>query len=71
MMKHLLCVLLVCLLIPAAFAETVCPVCGENSAECLTDECGAVYCSGTLVSYPADCEETQYTVRAGTRIIGE
>lgn len=70
-MKKLLCILLVCLLIPAAYAETVCPICGGNAAECLTDEWGAVYCMGTLVSYPEDCEEKRYAVREGTRMIGE
>ncbi len=70
-MKKWLCLLLIGLLIPAAFAESVCPICGGNSGECLIDEYGAIYCSGTLISYPEDCEEKQYAVREGTRIIGE
>ena len=52
-------------------AEEACPLCGDTSEVCLTDECGAVYCSGTLVSYPAEQTVTSYTVRAGTSVIGE
>lgn len=69
MKKWLLFFLLV--IVPAALAETVCPVCGGVSDLCLTDEVGAVYCSGTLVSYPIEQDLTSYTVRAGTSVIGE
>ena len=53
MMKKMLCLLM--LLLPVmAFAEEACPLCGGTSEQCLTDEYGAVYCSGTLVSYPIE-----------------
>ena len=69
-MKKWLCLLI--LLLPlTAFAEEACPVCGGTSDQCLTDEVGAVYCSGTLVSYPIEQDLTSYNVREGTRIIGE
>ena len=70
MMKKMLWLLI--LLLPVmAFAEEPCSLCGGTSDLCLTDEAGAVYCSGTLVSYPEDATATAYTVRAGTTIIGE
>lgn len=69
-MKKMLCLLL--LLLPVmALAEEACPLCGGASDQCLTDEYGAVYCAGTLVSYPEDQTAKHYTVREGTRIIGE
>lgn len=69
-MKKMLCLLM--LLLPVmAFAEEACPLCGSASEQCLTDEIGAVYCSGTLVSYPEDATYASYTVREGTHIIGE
>lgn len=54
-----------------ALAEEPCPRCGGTSDLCLTDEIGALYCSGTLVLYPEDATATSYTVREGTTIIGE
>lgn len=69
-MKKWLC-LLIMLLPVAAFAEDVCPLCGGTSDLCLMDEYGAVYCSGTLVSYPEEADVASYTVREGTQIIGE
>ena len=70
MMTKLLWLLL--LLLPVmAFAEDACPLCGGVSDLCLTDEVGAVYCSGTLVSYPDEHTAESYTVREGTSIIGE
>lgn len=69
-MKKWLCLLI--LLLPlTAFAEDACPLCGGTSELCLTDEFGVVYCSGTLVSYPEKATDTSYTVREGTKIIGE
>lgn len=69
-MKRMLWLLL--LLLPVmAFAEEVCPLCGGMSGLCLTDEAGAVYCSGMLVSYPAERTATCYDVREGTVMIGE
>ena len=69
-MKKMLWLLL--LLLPVlSCAEETCPLCGEISEVCLTDEAGAVYCSGTLVSYPIEQNLTSYTVREGTRMIGE
>ena len=69
-MKKMLWLLL--FLLPAmAFAEDTCPLCGGTSDQCLTDEVGVVYCSGTLVSYPIEQNLTRYTVREGTRVIGE
>lgn len=54
-MKKLLSILCVMLMIaPAAVAEETCSICGGTSDQCLTDEYGAVYCSGTLVSYPVE-----------------
>lgn len=72
MMKKLLMPLVLLLVLTCAAAEG-CGVCGGDSPDCLTDEYGAVYCSGTLVSYPMEIEQTaaHYTVREGTRIIGE
>ncbi|MBR3763834.1 MAG: leucine-rich repeat domain-containing protein [Clostridia bacterium] len=64
-------VLLFLLLPVMALAEAACPLCGGASELCLTDEIGAVYCSGTLVHYPEEAVITSYTVRAGTAIIGE
>lgn len=69
-MKKML-LLLVLFLPLTALAEAPCPLCGSASDLCLTDEYGAVYCSGTLVSYPEDQTATSYTVREGTTIIGE
>ena len=71
-MRRLLTVLalLLCLM-GAAAAEGNCPLCGGTSALCLTDAYGAVYCSGTLVSYPDDQTAACYAVREGTSIIGE
>ena len=63
--------LLILLLPMMALSEEACPLCGGTSELCLTDEVGAVYCSGTLVSYPMEQTATSYTVREGTRIIGE
>lgn len=71
-MKKLLSILCAMLLfVSAGMAEETCSICGGVSDLCLTDEVGAVYCSGTLVSYPIDQDLTSYTVREGTRIIGE
>ena len=72
-MKKLLSILcMLLMLMPVtALAEDACPLCGGTSDQCLTDEVGAVYCSGTLVSYPIEQDLTSYTVREGTRIIGE
>ena len=71
-MKKMLSMLCVVLRIAsAAVAEETCAICGGTSDQCLTDEVGAVYCSGTLVSYPIEQNLTSYTVREGTRIIGE
>lgn len=61
--------LLLC--VTSVAAAERCTVCGGGSELCVTDEYGAVYCSGTLVSYPADAAATSYTVREGTTIIGE
>lgn len=70
MMKKILW-LLVFLLPVLDFAEDVCPLCGGTSDQCLTDDIGAVYCSGTLVSYPAEQTVSFYDVREGTVMIGE
>ena len=70
-MKKLLLVLLLVFLPQTCMAEEVCSICGGTSDQCRTDEVGAVYCSGTLVSYPIEQNLTSYTVREGTRIIGE
>lgn len=70
-MKKLLGILCALLLPLLALAEESCPLCGGTSDQCLTDEYGAVYCSGTLISYPIEQELTSYAVREGTRIIGE
>ena len=70
-MKKLLLVLLAVFLPMVCMAEDACSICGGTSELCLTDEVGAVYCSGTLVSYPIEQDLTSYTVRDGTRIIGE
>lgn len=70
-MKKLLMLLLVLFLPLTALAEEPCPLCGSTSDLCLTDEVGAVYCSGTLVSYPEEATAASYTVREGTTIIGE
>lgn len=70
-MKKWLILLLVVLLPVTALAEDACDICGGTSDQCLTDEVGVVYCSGTLVSYPIDQDLTSYTVREGTRVIGE
>jgi len=72
MMKKLLIAFALLLSLTCAAAEG-CSVCGGDSPDCLTDEYGAVYCSGMLVSYPMESEQTaaHYTVREGTRIIGE
>lgn len=59
------------LLLPVMAQAEDCPHCGGTSDRCLTDEVGAVYCSGTLVSYPAEQTTSSYTVLAGTRVIGE
>ena len=69
-MKNMLWLLL--LLLPVlVFAEEACPLCSGTSELCLTDEVGAVYCAGTLVSYSESECKTSYTVRSGTSIIGE
>lgn len=70
-MRKLMCLLCMLLMVQPALAEDACPLCGRTSELCLTDEVGAVYCSGTLVSYPMEQTATSYTVREGTRIIGE
>lgn len=72
-MKKLLSILFMLLrLMPVtALAEDACPLCGGTSDQCLTDEVGAVYCSGTLVGYPESERTTSYTVRSGTGTIGE
>ena len=71
-MKKMLICLAVLLCLPLiALAEEPCPCCGGFSDLCVTDEIGAVYCSGTMVSYPADATITSYTVREGTTTIGE
>lgn len=70
MMKKILW-LLIFLLPVMAFAEEACSVCGGTSDQCLTDDIGAVYCSGTLVSYPAEQTVSFYDVREGTVMIGE
>ncbi|MBQ3157175.1 MAG: leucine-rich repeat domain-containing protein [Clostridia bacterium] len=70
-MKKMLCLLVAILLIPAALAEAACPVCGGTSDLCLTDEVGAVYCAGKLISYPAEALNHTYTVREGTCTIGD
>ena len=70
-MKRLLLLLLTLSLILPALAEDGCPVCGGENGSCLVDEAGAVYCTGTLVSYPAEADAASYAVRAGTTIIGE
>ncbi len=70
-MKKLLVILCAIMMIPMALAEEACLLCGSTSELCVTDEYGAVYCSGTLVSYPIEQDATSYTVREGTRIIGE
>lgn len=69
-MKKLIVCLLIALLPSLAAAEN-CPVCGGTSDQCLTDELGAVYCLGTLVSYPEDASAVTYAVREGTRTIRE
>lgn len=71
MMKKLLLLLLALCLPLTALAEDACPLCGGASDLCLTDEVGAVYCSGMLVSYPEEQTVENYTVRAGTHTIGE
>lgn len=68
MKKLLICLCL--LLFAAARAEENCPVCGESTPECTVDASGAIYCTGTLVHYPAEQTAECYTVRAGTRYIG-
>lgn len=69
-MKKWLCMLM--LLLPVwGLAEEVCPLCGGTTEQCLTDEVGAVYCSGVLVSYPIDRMARHYAVREGTVMIGE
>lgn len=70
-MRRLLVVLMLLCLIPAVLAEETCPLCGGASDLCLTDEYGAVYCSGTLISYPKEQTAARYEIREGTRIIGE
>lgn len=71
-MKKMLIRLAVLFCLPfAALAEVPCSLCGSASDLCLTDEYGAVYCSGTLVSYPEEATAASYTVREGTTIIGE
>lgn len=67
--RKLLMALAMLLTLTCATAEG-CGVCGGDSPDCLTDEYGAVYCSGTLISYPEDQTAASYTVREGTRIIG-
>lgn len=64
-MKKWLLILLLMMVPVLGCAEEACPLCGEISEVCLTDECGAVYCSGTLVSYPIEQDLTSYTVRDG------
>lgn len=68
-MKKLLCLLI--LPLPVAVMAESCLLCGGTSDQCLTDEYGAVYCSGTLTEYPVEQTATTYTVRAGTTMIGE
>ena len=69
-MKKWLCLLM--LLLPVwAVAEDACPLCGGISDLCLTDEVGAVYCSGVLVSYPEETMAASYAVREGTSVIEE
>ena len=71
-MKNVLRCLLICaLLCVSAVGEESCSICCGTSEMCLTDEYGAVYCSGTLISYPEEQSAISYTVRAGTSIIGE
>ncbi len=70
-MKNWLLIILVLMMPLAALAEDACPLCGGTAESCLTDEYGAVYCSGTLVEYPMEQTATSYTVRAGTTMIGE
>lgn len=72
-MKKLLSILcMLLMLMPVtALAEDVCPLCGGTSDQCLTDEVGAMYCSGTLVSYPEGRAASYYAVREGTVMIGE
>ncbi len=65
--------LLICLcllLFAAAGAEENCSVCGGCTADCTLDASGAIYCTGTLVQYPAEQTAECYTVRDGTRYIG-
>lgn len=64
-------VLLMVLLLPAMATAEACSICGGTSDQCLTDEFGAVYCSGVLMEYPMEQTATAYTVRAGTTMIGE
>ena len=72
MMKRLLIALVTLMLaLSCAAAEDICSICGGTSGLCLTDEVGAVYCSGVLASYPEDAVAASYTIRAGTKIIGE
>lgn len=70
-MRKLLVILIAVILIPLALAEDACFLCGGTSESCLTDEIGAVYCSGTLVSYPEQATAASYAVREGTSVIGE
>lgn len=70
-MKKWLLILLLMMVPVLGCAEEACPLCGDTSEVCLTDECGAVYCSGTLVSYPAEQTVSFYDVREGTVMIGE
>lgn len=70
-MKKLLAILCAIMMMPMVLAEETCPICGGTSDLCLTDEIGAVYCSGTLVSYTEKATDVSYIVREGTKIIGE
>lgn len=68
-----MCILLQCILwngITVSIAET-CGVCQGNSDACFTDEAGAIYCNGILVSYPSSQKDTSYTVKPNTKIIDE
>lgn len=69
MRKCLLCLLI--LLLPVMVCAESCSICDGASDLCFADEHGALYCSGTLVSYPEDATAESYTVREGTRIVGE
>ena len=70
-MRKLLVYLIAVLLPVIVVAEETCSVCSGTSELCLVDEYGAVYCSGTLVSYPEDASAATYAVREGTKVIGE